>query len=107
MFKCLAGLKRKRKATGRSLNCSTDEETLILGEAAKAKLRSPQSASSSSEVIFAFENGNAFSKKKQTMQPESAEKKRDTSSPKLLQTIIGWGWAKPSASADNTDTRFW
>lgn len=85
MFKCLSGLKRKRKTTGCSL-CSADEKTLRSGEA--AKLTSPQSASSSSEVVFTFENGNVFSKKKQSMRPELAEKKRDATGPKLLLPII-------------------
>lgn len=73
----MSGLKRKRKMFDRSL-CSAHEKT--------AKLTSPQSASTRSEVFFT--NGNILSKRKQFIQLQSVEKKRYAASPKLFLPIV-------------------
>lgn len=52
------------------------------------RFRIPQYATPSIEVIFPFEKGNVSTLKKQALQPESAEKESDATSPKLLLPIV-------------------
>lgn len=83
MSKCLPFFKKRNETTSRSL-CGANDNPVSSGEV--ARLRSPQSVSASSEVIFTFENGNVLTLKKQTMHPNREE--ADATSSKLLLPIV-------------------
>jgi len=86
MSKCLLFFRRRNKKASRSLPYGAHDNPMSPGE--KARLRSPQSASIDSEVIFTFEKGNVLTMKKRGIHAESAEKESDASSPKLLLPIV-------------------
>jgi len=86
MSKCLSFFKRRNKKPSRSPLCGALNNPVSPGE--EERLRSPQSASPSSEVILTFKKGNALALKKQAMHPESTEKETDATRPRLLLPII-------------------
>ena len=86
MSKCLSFFKRRNKKPSRSPLCGALDNPVSPRE--EERLRSPQSASPSSEVILTFKNGNFLTLKKQAMHPESTEKGTDATRPRLLLPII-------------------